>query len=110
MSDALVALTFGLVFWFVLFPLAVVFVFALLDVLWREDIAIGKLGWARVVLALLGLSVLFYWLPRDFDSWVRKLPEWSDKPDSQATVKVQAGQSSRGFMPMDHQLHVGRRR
>ena len=72
MSDALVALAFGLVFWFVLFPLTVAFVFALSDVLWREEIAIGKLGWARVVLALLGLSVLFYWLPKDFDSWVRK--------------------------------------
>ena len=90
MSDALVALTFGLVFWFVLFPLAVVFVFALLDVLWREHIANGKLGWALVVLALPGLAVLFYWLfrPKDFDPWLRKVPEWSDEPGSRATVKV----------------------
>ena len=91
MSEPVIALAFGLVFWFVLVPLLLVFVFTLLDVFSRQDIGLSKLVWA-------------------FDPWVSKTPEWPDEPYARATVKAQAGQPNRGFTTMDRQLHAGQKR
>jgi hypothetical protein len=72
MTDVLIALAFGVVFWFAIVPLLILIVFSLLDVVWRQDLGgFGKAIWVTIQLAVPGLGLFAYWLlrPKTLEVW-----------------------------------------
>ena len=77
MSEALIALAFGFFVILVVIPLLGLFLFTILDPLWRVDIGVSKLVWLGLILLAPPLGIPIYWLlrPKDFNPWEERRRE-----------------------------------